>query len=260
MERQPALLFATNFGAAARAARMHAELLARTLSLPMRLAYVGPAHAAICDEPVESGRAQLESLARELSGAGLTIAGADVLSGSAAEALIHHADATGCDWIVIGASGRRVGGTAHTMARFARQAVWVSRAPDAAPLVHVVCGIDGSAASRVAAIQAGALCHRWGATLELVSATADDEADHRQRLLAFVRQLELEVDAPLIVQRGSAREALLGIATTSHADLLVLGRVGLHGLRRTYLGGTAEHLLRHAPCSLLLTRPSEMRR
>ncbi len=95
MKEQPALLFATDFGAAARAARLTRGLLARTLSLPCASLTSGRRTLAIGDEPTQRARSSSETSARELSASGLTIAEPEVLSGSAAEALIHHADADG---------------------------------------------------------------------------------------------------------------------------------------------------------------------
>lgn len=211
MEAPGALLFATDFAPAARAARAHVQLLATSLDLPVHLAHVLPAHGHDADR----GKAErgLDEIAAELS---VPVVDRQVLFGSAAEALMHHADAIGCGWIVVGVSGHRVGGTVDTISRFARQAVWVSRPRADGRITRVLASEADSESVRD-------LCRRWDADLELMTVTSG--------------------------------ELLLRRAVEIGADLLVLERAELRGLRRAYMGGVGERILHRSTCSVLMLPP-----
>jgi nucleotide-binding universal stress UspA family protein len=54
--------------------------------------------------------------------------------------------------------------------------------------------------------------------------------------------------------QGDPREAILSTANTVHADLIVLGTHGRRGVSRLLLGSVAESVVRHATCSVLISR------
>ena len=58
------------------------------------------------------------------------------------------------------------------------------------------------------------------------------------------------------VLQGDAREALVEQATKDHVDLLVVGSHGRTGLDRLLMGSVASHVVTHAPCSVLVVKPS----
>jgi nucleotide-binding universal stress UspA family protein len=51
---------------------------------------------------------------------------------------------------------------------------------------------------------------------------------------------------------GSAADALLDAA--SEAAVLVVGARGLGGFERLRIGSVSQHVLRHAPCTILVAR------
>lgn len=50
---------------------------------------------------------------------------------------------------------------------------------------------------------------------------------------------------------------LVRAATECAVDLIVMGTRGLHGMHRALSGSTAEKVLRHAPCPVLVVRQAE---
>lgn len=56
------------------------------------------------------------------------------------------------------------------------------------------------------------------------------------------------------VASGDPARAIVQIAQEHHADLIIVGAHGHTGLRHTLLGGVAEKVVRHAPCTVLTIR------
>jgi universal stress protein E len=56
---------------------------------------------------------------------------------------------------------------------------------------------------------------------------------------------------------GSAAAAIIQTATDVHASLLVMGSVARSGLGRLFVGNTADKVLNHLPCDLLLLKPDD---
>jgi nucleotide-binding universal stress UspA family protein len=278
------ILFATDFGEAARRALAEVELLAKIHAAAVHLVHVHHVHWKTwpATELVESqARGRLADWARELERRGARVAGFELLHGSAAEAILHNAERRGvAELIVIGAGDKalghrqRTGATAETVARFATQPVWISRPTAAGSIVRVLCALDCSEGSGQALFDAVELCSRLGAELTLVNALGDPselglpEADvaaqgsawkerHVRELEAFVRRFDLRGLEP--TRRwlwGAPSEVIRELVREEAFDLAVLGRKGFSGLRRVLLGATAERVLRELPCSLLLTGPA----
>lgn len=57
------------------------------------------------------------------------------------------------------------------------------------------------------------------------------------------------------VRKGEVHEALVAAAREHHADLLIVGSHGRHGLNRWVAGSVSETLVRAAECSVLVARP-----
>jgi nucleotide-binding universal stress UspA family protein len=58
-----------------------------------------------------------------------------------------------------------------------------------------------------------------------------------------------------ILRVGNPREVIPQVATEIQADLLVMGSHSKRGIFDVALGGTAQHVSQHAPCTVVLVSP-----
>lgn len=149
-------------------------------------------------------------------------------------------------------------------------------APAALMLKRILVPLDFSVPSKNALRYALPLAGRFNATLCLLhvlepssfvndlrnsplvvsDATVANRLHHKLVMLA--RQ---EVD-PLIhvvpqVRVGKAFQEIVTAAKQLNADLIVIATHGHTGLKRVMLGSTAERVVRHAPCPVLVVRERE---
>jgi nucleotide-binding universal stress UspA family protein len=77
-----------------------------------------------------------------------------------------------------------------------------------------------------------------------------------QRSLAAFRERELPPDISIqaVVKEGGAPFQIAETAREVEADLIVLSTHGYTGLKHALLGSTAERVVRHAPCPVLVFR------
>ena len=61
----------------------------------------------------------------------------------------------------------------------------------------------------------------------------------------------------VLVEVGTALEVITNVARDSEADLIVLTTHGHTGLKHVFMGSTAERVVRHAPCPVLVVRKHE---
>ncbi len=75
-------------------------------------------------------------------------------------------------------------------------------------------------------------------------------------VLSFIKDLGEEHDVPVetLVEEGIPSEEILR-AAKDH-DLIIMGTLGLSGLSKLLLGSTAEKVIRHAPCPVMVVRMS----
>jgi universal stress protein A len=59
----------------------------------------------------------------------------------------------------------------------------------------------------------------------------------------------------VLVRDGTPFEAICRASETLGADLIVLTTHGYTGLKHVWLGSTAERVVRHASCPVLVVRP-----
>jgi nucleotide-binding universal stress UspA family protein len=132
-------------------------------------------------------------------------------------------------------------------------------------------GFDGSASSRRAlqeAIRLSVLDHaalqvvsvhelpRYPGTVGEVIEEKQTADDHIKLLHDEARQIAgehgLKIDTGTMM--GHPAKALVDFATEAKLDLLILGHTGHSALWGSFLGTTADKVVRHAPCSVLIVR------
>lgn len=138
----------------------------------------------------------------------------------------------------------------------------------------IVVGTDGSDTAKLAVQRAATLAKMMDARLELVSGYRDDSSsialsagmypgdlseEARQaasacldQAAAELRALGLEVETHCM--RGDAATALINVAETTGASLIVVGNKGMNGSRRFLLGSVPNKVSHHSPCSVMIVR------
>ena len=80
----------------------------------------------------------------------------------------------------------------------------------------------------------------------------------KKELEALAKKLvEPELLKDAIVQIGTAFEVITNVARDLEADLIVITTHGHTGLKHVFMGSTAERVVRHAPCPVLVVRRHE---
>ncbi|MCB1782040.1 MAG: universal stress protein [Candidatus Competibacteraceae bacterium] len=140
---------------------------------------------------------------------------------------------------------------------------------------HVLCAVDFSDESLEVGRRARDIAQKYGARLSLIHIVEDvnislgggyellpvlpdlpDEAllqEARTALEKLAQQLEVKDIRLWVVNAISTKEGILGAVQEHHADLIVVGSHGRHGLS-LLLGSTANAVLHGAPCDVLAVR------
>jgi nucleotide-binding universal stress UspA family protein len=139
---------------------------------------------------------------------------------------------------------------------------------------RICCAVDFGEPSRLAMLEAAELAARFGAELWLVHvhappvlvatdmlvaprAVAEMAAVEAERTLAGWRGAAERITRRTVrtqVLAGDAARELVRFARAEGFDLVVLATHGRRGLRRVVLGSVAEHVVREAPCEVLVVR------
>ena len=139
---------------------------------------------------------------------------------------------------------------------------------------HVLVPIDFSTTADRALEYAMALAHQFHARLTVLhvlhlsplelgemepamSATyleeQETEAQHLlQASLERVQRAGLQGDSLLV--QGTPTQTIVDTAGEQGVDLIIMGTHGRTGLAHVFLGSVAEHVVRQAPCPVLVTR------
>ena len=137
----------------------------------------------------------------------------------------------------------------------------------------IVVGTDGSATARQAVNAAADLAERYGATLHVVCAHHGDPAavtvisgmvpamstaemtgameEMLAQTAAEVRRRGVEVET--YACHGDPAGAIVGVAESQGAELVVVGNRGMTGARR-FLGSVPNNVSHHARCSVLIVQ------
>jgi universal stress protein E len=77
--------------------------------------------------------------------------------------------------------------------------------------------------------------------------------EHRRHLDSLAASNDIDAKA-IHMLPGRTRDILPAFAREQNADLVVMGAVARTGLKRRLIGSTAEHVLDHLPCDILVAR------
>jgi nucleotide-binding universal stress UspA family protein len=232
-------------------------------------------------ERLAADRKQFAELRARWQGHGATLSSV-VVDGHPDDRLTAVATELGADLIVVGSHGRTgirrwlAGSVAERVVRHATQSVLVARgeAPSGG-YQRVVIGTDFSPSAERAFEHAIPMLaptarvdvvHGWSGPWSMPEAAmlAYESmygtvkgmlAEATQRITAMAR----EQGRPAVRVEGKLAEAAGAFALTEaasniHADLVVVGSHGRRGVRRWIVGSVAEVTVRHAPCSVLVSR------
>jgi universal stress protein A len=139
---------------------------------------------------------------------------------------------------------------------------------------HVLVPLDFSEPADEALAYAIALAHQFHArltllhVLDLTPVTMEDmtagmtatylddlETDAQHLLQASLERVQragLQGDSLLV--QGTPTQAIVDTAGEQRVDLIIMGTHGRTGLAHVFLGSVAEHVVRQAPCPVLVTR------
>lgn len=226
-------------------------------------------------------REQLEGVAERLRDLRARVGETLVIKGNLANAAMEAARRADAEYIVVGAGERAredpgyVRTTAKTLARSARENVWICK-PGAEPaLDHVLCTFDASRGSADGIRVSTDICRQFSARLQLLSVlhppppgilggtdVERDEAEqaarrslHDQRM-AFLEGFNFEGVklARNLSWADQASPAIVEAAVTHPDGLLVLGVAGQRRFPSMMLGNTAEKVLNGCPSSMLFVK------
>lgn len=104
----------------------------------------------------------------------------------------------------------------------------------------------------VSVIDPGSLRLPGGRYRARVDQVRDEREAAAQQLVARAR--EAGVQTAFLVWEGDPGEAIVDAAQAEHADLIVLGTHGRRGVNRSLFGSVSDHVVRHAPCPVVVVR------
>ena len=83
------------------------------------------------------------------------------------------------------------------------------------------------------------------------------EQRHREAFHELLAKHRPKTAPKLHVHQGATQTLLIGLVGQIKADIVVMGAVSRSGLARAFIGSTAERVLDHLPCDLLVVKPSQ---
>ncbi len=149
-----------------------------------------------------------------------------------------------------------------------------ARAASASGIKKLLLATDLSEASASATDHAFELASSLGAALLVVSvidpgslllpggrfrARIDQVRERREQLAQALveRGRQLGIDVSFLVWTGDPGDQIVEAAEAEHADMVVVGSHGRGAVGRLFLGSVSEHVVRNAPCPVLVVRPRE---
>lgn len=81
---------------------------------------------------------------------------------------------------------------------------------------------------------------------------------HEQQAQGLVeRGRQLGIDVSFLVWTGDPGDQIVAAAEAEHVDMVLVGSHGRGAVGRLFLGSVSEHVVRNAPCPVLVVRPRE---
>jgi nucleotide-binding universal stress UspA family protein len=150
------------------------------------------------------------------------------------------------------------------------------RSTPPARVERLLLATDLSEASTAATEEAFELATRLGASLLVVSvidpgslllpsgrfrARMDQVRERRETIAQELveRGRDVGVQVSFLVWDGDPGDMIVAAAQAEDADMVVVGSHGRGAMGRLFLGSVSEHVVRHAPCPVLVVRPREAR-
>jgi nucleotide-binding universal stress UspA family protein len=235
----------------------------------------------------EAAMRRLEEIAARLRARGVVVA-TDLAVGPAAPSILELAKQHAADVIVVGTRGLTglrgfvLGGTARRIVQTSPVPVLVVHPENAhaeRPLRHVLVPTDFSEDAARALTTAQRLLHvaEPGARIVLLHAyhlpveftalgsvpvtphlfadAADQARQQLEKIAAPLRAAGFAVDC--VAREGYPPAVIEEEARARRVDLVAMGTHGRTGLRHLLLGSTAERVVQHAPCPVLVVRRGE---
>jgi nucleotide-binding universal stress UspA family protein len=107
----------------------------------------------------------------------------------------------------------------------------------------------------VSVIDPGSLLLPGGRFRARVDQVRDRREQQAQALVERGRSEGLEVS--FLVWTGDPGDMIVSAAEAEHVDMVLVGSHGRGAVGRFFLGSVSEHVVRHAPCPVLVVRPRE---
>ena len=142
-------------------------------------------------------------------------------------------------------------------------------------IANILVAVDFSKFTAAALDYATFLAEAFGATLTLVTVMEPriypedvimglsvDEIDRlwieseEKNLHALCQTIKWGIPSTTVVEKGTPWSQIIASAKSWNADLVVLGTHGRTGLKHAVMGSTAERVVRHATCPVLVV-PSQ---
>ncbi len=142
------------------------------------------------------------------------------------------------------------------------------------PISTIVLATDLSTASTEATSRAVDLADRLGARLLIVNVLEkhrvsgsgshervdQSRAEREAHMVTLVRDArDSGVNAEFLVWEGDPGTSIAAAAEAENADMVVVGTRGRSGAERMILGSVSDHVVRHAPCPVLVVRRTARR-
>jgi nucleotide-binding universal stress UspA family protein len=220
-------------------------------------------------------RRKVEALSSKKNG----VATVRVLPGTPFVEIIRQSREEAADLIVVGAHGEDfikdllLGTTAEKIARKGDRSVLVVKRSTQGPYRRVLVAVDFSENSRQALefalrlapqaefhalhVYAGfeGMLRRAGITDSgIVRYQRQVAKEARQQMEAFLRSIDRRKPIRREVWNGRAGREITTVARRLRADLVAVGTAGRTGIPYILLGSVAEHVMREAPCDVLVVR------